>query len=99
MIERMTQRITESVLINKSSQPRTYSLNNTTGCSPCIGEKVFLPLPRPPDNELGDEKRSAPILRARLGAATICAVVSRLVYEKTCWCFGQEIRKEVFGGY
>jgi hypothetical protein len=46
------------------------------GCFPGIGENVFLPLPLPPDTRAGTVRSAQPpILRARLGAATILAVV------------------------
>lgn len=46
----------------RSLQPRTCRRSRTTGCSPGEGEKVLLPLPRPPETRAG--KRAA-VLRAR----------------------------------
>lgn len=46
----------------RSLQPRTCRRRRTTGCSPGEGERVFLPLPRPPETRAG--KRAA-LLRAR----------------------------------
>lgn len=54
----------------RSLQPRTCRRSRTTGCSPGEGERVFLPLPRPPETRAGKRAavlRARPIFRAFLG--------------------------------